>query len=707
MKLTYQHNDMVIGGDFTENNIEIGDPRIIINHLVKSVYSNPKSTMVQEIASNARDANIEAGNSHIPIRIICPNTFEPNLIISDNGIGINPKRMHDIFIKIGNSTKRNENFSDGAFGIGSKIPLAYCDKFTVKTITQENDCLIRRMYAVVRQDDFSLKLIQLGQEHIVNSLDPIHDQHTGTEITIPIKKDDFSEIKDCIINKTQYWKVKPELINVDAENIIYNEIVLENSDFVLVKLKNHEHSYISNVHILLNDIPYTIHDAFDSDFTNNHEFSICNRYNYRIFLKFKIGEITPALNRESIQVNDEVKEKIKNKLILADKFIKNYYTSLIKQKPTFFDAIDAYTEIRNFIGFVINYRKNDDLENKSYNTCIETHTDSAGNTFHIHENNKYRLYFINNDKLKLQNPLTLYCLCDIDKDLAIFNTKKNKPLQGRIIYDYMKKHNLKYFLTFIDDYATKFFTTNGIPELIPYVQNLDDLHVKLPPLPKKPRELKKVHIYKFTSGNSSLDIDYSLTPQAIKDNYYFIYDKSLSSCYSTLNGNKITFDRDTVNDFRKESGVSVYAVTPSNEKYLIEVGCKPFSELLHSHHMKIICVSEIKDNFRHIDLFNSFNKTKFNDPLINEIKDLMSELKAIPTKSSHSYKRKYIIEKFYENLPDEFKQLTEKYMIENFYVPLCKKYPLLSSIHIGYNNIKDIHEYIHLKYDACYSKNSN
>ena len=92
-----QMDDLIISGQMEEADISVGDPRIIIHHLVKSAYQFPKITMIQEISSNAKDANAEAGNAHIPVEIKVPNALDTNLVISDHGIGINPSRMNDIF----------------------------------------------------------------------------------------------------------------------------------------------------------------------------------------------------------------------------------------------------------------------------------------------------------------------------------------------------------------------------------------------------------------------------------------------------------------------------------------------------------------------------------------------------------------------------------------------------------------------------------
>ena len=109
-----------IQGKTITQSFDIGDPAMIIEFMSKTIYSNPLKVAIQEYSTNARDAHIEVGREHLPITIVCPNRFDPMLKICDNGPGIDPTRMKEVFLRYGVSTKRRDNKQSGAFRIGWK-----------------------------------------------------------------------------------------------------------------------------------------------------------------------------------------------------------------------------------------------------------------------------------------------------------------------------------------------------------------------------------------------------------------------------------------------------------------------------------------------------------------------------------------------------------------------------------------------------------
>jgi hypothetical protein len=76
----------------------IGNLGVIMETLRSKIYSNPRRIVLQEIACNARDANREVGKGNTPIRIKLPTKHEPELHITDEGPGIDPIRMKEIYL---------------------------------------------------------------------------------------------------------------------------------------------------------------------------------------------------------------------------------------------------------------------------------------------------------------------------------------------------------------------------------------------------------------------------------------------------------------------------------------------------------------------------------------------------------------------------------------------------------------------------------
>jgi len=130
MKIEIQSGNVVTSENFKEFTFGIRstDMGIILEILRSKMYKNPIAAICREIASNARDANKEIGNKNpISINIDEGNIFEhiceSSISFNDNGPGISPERMADVFVNYGASTKREDNRQLGGFGLGAKTLL--------------------------------------------------------------------------------------------------------------------------------------------------------------------------------------------------------------------------------------------------------------------------------------------------------------------------------------------------------------------------------------------------------------------------------------------------------------------------------------------------------------------------------------------------------------------------------------------------------
>jgi len=108
--MTTQHEDI---------SFSIGDneqaQRMLLNLAISKLYTNPQKACVTEIISNCIDAHKEAGVKR-PVEVTYPSS-ENSYTISfrDYGRGMNEEFMKNIFTKLGNSTKRdNEDCIGGS-----------------------------------------------------------------------------------------------------------------------------------------------------------------------------------------------------------------------------------------------------------------------------------------------------------------------------------------------------------------------------------------------------------------------------------------------------------------------------------------------------------------------------------------------------------------------------------------------------------------
>lgn len=593
MKMQLQMSNLIVGGEMTETDIGVGDPRMIIHHLVKSVYQFAKITMVQEIASNARDANVEAGNAHIPIEIRVPNNLEPNLVISDHGIGIAPARMFNIFVKIGNSTKRDDNMADGAFGIGSKIPLAYCDQFTVKTIVKEDGNLVRRMYAVVKRDDFSIKLMELGESHIINSLDDPSDQHTGTSITIPIKNQDITDVRKAVIEKTEFWDVRPTITGADANEVAYQDRKwFYTCDEFLFDGEYSGYRYAgldSGIVALINGIPYTVtRKRHTGDTTVGVDLP---NFHGRIYLKFKTGELPPALNRESLQYDDRTCAILKQRTESAIKVILSKIGEIINKEPTY---LTAWKKMMTFeMGGWCD--KNVMWQGFKLVTNIEADKTVAVATEGtiIPDVVTFMSFRIRDDKMKdrVCNILSLHSVMETFLGTAtplIYTEKRSINLSATKFL--MKKYsfndrNTLYALRGSLAKVKEFLTKHHLEELIPRLVCLDTCGYVSPSKSQGlPKGYKIVNKWRCTGRwRSKLETHGTFQYNDPKDcGYYFIYERERGDeCLFTddeKTHSKI-IGHGAVHRISNSTGLTIFGVAPGNVKYLNKNNWKPLSEI--------------------------------------------------------------------------------------------------------------------------------
>ena len=294
--------------NFKSEQYSIGDEARILDIMRNKLYSNSQRSICQEIMSNAKDANAESGMCDTPIRVTFPTELDMCYIVSDNGIGISPDRISNVFVRYGVSTKRDSNDSIGAFGIGAKVPFSYSDQFTVITTSAhahfekggENfeNCNVKRTYLNYIDETRMGKISLLNEEVTADC--------TGTSIVIPVKPKDEDVFADYTQAVGRFWDVRPEIVN-PSEDFEWEEF-----DFVITG-KDEDWAIFSDTGerstIVLGGIPYRLDmptmrklvtSAKQTEIVDNLHSS-----STPICLFFKIGDLPVTANRESIDYTEK------------------------------------------------------------------------------------------------------------------------------------------------------------------------------------------------------------------------------------------------------------------------------------------------------------------------------------------------------------------------------------------------------------------
>jgi len=175
--------------------IEMGiadDATAHIISLLTDLYGDQIGAIVREYATNAADAQIEAGID-APIEVSLPGPLSPLYSVRDRGIGLDAEGIRAIYSQYGASTKRETNAQNGMLGLGCKAALTYADQFTIVSVKDG----IRTTVIVSRKDD-DLPTMTIVDETPVNL-------PSGTEVQVPVRQQDIRAFEAKAREFFSYW----------------------------------------------------------------------------------------------------------------------------------------------------------------------------------------------------------------------------------------------------------------------------------------------------------------------------------------------------------------------------------------------------------------------------------------------------------------------------------------------------------------------
>ena len=287
---------------------------MIIKLLRDKMYKNKIGAVCREVVSNSRDANREAGRENVPVIVDITSNLvsllsdeEIYITFQDNGVGISPDRMENIFLKYGGSTKRDSDKYTGGFGIGAKTPFAYSNEFLIITIVEEKGVRTKYEYqAIITSDGKSevSRMMLVGSE--------VTSEQTGTKVCVPIKEEDRIKFEKELIYATCLWKVKPILKGFTEKTTI--SVLKETKDYIVLKDKYDSRENFTmfgtqSFIALIDEIPYKLEkDKLEELVTLN---SISKKIGdtTKVVFKYNTGEVSVSGSREDVEyIKDNFKE---------------------------------------------------------------------------------------------------------------------------------------------------------------------------------------------------------------------------------------------------------------------------------------------------------------------------------------------------------------------------------------------------------------
>ena len=329
MKVKFENIRVESSKDFTSESFEIGDTRVIMEILRGKIYSDPIHIICQEIMSNARDAHREVGKDNVPIEVHIPNSLDKSLHIRDYGPGIDPKRMSEIFLKYGNSTKRGDDIQTGGYGLGAKTPFAYSDTFTIITVCPDEDNpakFIRRDY-IAHIDETGYGAVSIVREEET-------DDSQGTTIIVPVKDPDSYQFKMSVEKVSRNWDVRPKVFPEGELTWIEPEFICRESDWALEKAGQ---SYGGNN-------AKAVVDGIEYDIDGSHFSSHLLRYKFLLY--FDVGDVAITATREKLDYHKKTKKAIRDRLKKIKQELNGVIEKALENCPNLWEAMVFYQGIQ-------------------------------------------------------------------------------------------------------------------------------------------------------------------------------------------------------------------------------------------------------------------------------------------------------------------------------------------------------------------------
>ena len=261
--------------------------------ILSGMYSDAPGAIVREIAANAWDAHKAAGCADKPFNVQVPNSLDPRFVVRDYGNSMAHEFVMQRLNTYFDSTKNDSNEEIGGFGLGIKSPLCYTNSFMIVTFRDG----VRRVYAY-QVGEKGLPEINLMAETPTTEPD-------GTEISIPVKADDYAAFQRAIKKTFAFYEVKPEIGGYPLTVPEFDKILEGDKWFICSETDSFTEQV---VYIEMGGIAYPITQQF-------HNVDYYRGYGsgrQTLFLRANIGDVDVTPNREQTKMTDRTIAFIKD-----------------------------------------------------------------------------------------------------------------------------------------------------------------------------------------------------------------------------------------------------------------------------------------------------------------------------------------------------------------------------------------------------------
>lgn len=301
--------------------------------LSSGIYKDKILAVIRELSCNAYDAHICAKKKDTPFKVRLPTRLDPTFYVEDEGTGIDPERITDIYWTYGESSKTDSNDQIGALGLGSKSPFAYTkSSFVVKNRYQGAEYT----YLCFINEDGMPDGSCVSEEPT--------DKPSGVTVEFAVRPDDIYAFHDRTDRFFKRWAaVKPIFVDHKIEEVLKTKIikVIEGTDWYLEKTDRNQYSDHQGAVALQGNVPYPIEVSSIPQMPKELKIIASNPF----IVTFDMGEINFASSREALQYDERTCANIIARLQEVRQEIETSFTAKIFKK--------GMTQLE----FITNFRK--------------------------------------------------------------------------------------------------------------------------------------------------------------------------------------------------------------------------------------------------------------------------------------------------------------------------------------------------------------
>ena len=314
MKLTTNRTVENNLGGIETHHVSIAANGKAFSTLVKGIYENKVRAFVREISTNALDSHIEAGIPEMPFHVSFPDQFDPYFRVRDYGVSMTHEQVFAIFGTLFESTKDQSNDVVGAFGLGSKSPLAYADSFNV-TAFLDGDM---RIYIVTIDESGAPTISLIAQEET--------DKPDGIEVAVPIREHDFQRVINEGRSVLSAFDVVPTN-NIGIEPMKRFAELADGSAFIIKDQG-------SGIFVRQGCVMYPVTDWGIIHNASGNNIS----YTYKLVVNVPIGTYGVTTSREALELDEATRKDVSERIADAIKKIGDNINAKFNDAPNFLEA---------------------------------------------------------------------------------------------------------------------------------------------------------------------------------------------------------------------------------------------------------------------------------------------------------------------------------------------------------------------------------